>query len=166
MEYLFDHEKLEVYQLELKFVTWVTDLMDEAKASAGSKATEPCDHLDRGSLSFLYNTAEGNGRRHPKMRARFFGDARGSALECAACLDSLVAKRIATIERVDQGKRLLHRIVSILTRLVEKFSGYALGGGDEPVVREIEAEYLRAEEEDRRRKGEDEHEHEQEHEHD
>ena len=29
MAVYFDHEKLDVYQLELKFITWVTELMDE-----------------------------------------------------------------------------------------------------------------------------------------
>jgi len=55
--------------------------------------------------------------REPK----FFGDARGSALECAACLDASVAKRIAKSDRIHSGKQLLIRIVAMLTRLVERF---------------------------------------------
>jgi hypothetical protein len=51
----FDHEKLDVYQLELEFVAWVTTLIEEVKASAGSKVREVCNHLDRASLSSLFN---------------------------------------------------------------------------------------------------------------
>ena len=54
-------------------------------------------------------TAEGNGKRQMKTRAKFFDDARGSATECAACLDSLVAKRACTEERIEHGKSLLVR---------------------------------------------------------
>jgi hypothetical protein len=46
------------------------------------------------------NSVEGNGKRQGLQRARFFDDARGSALECAACLDASVAKRI-TKERIE-----------------------------------------------------------------
>ena len=57
-----------------------------------------------------------------KTRAKFFDDARGSATECAACLDSLVAKRACTEERIEHGKSLLVRVVSMLSKLVDRFS--------------------------------------------
>ena len=118
----FDHERLDVYQLELKFIAWVTPLIEEVKAESGSLVRETCNHLDRASLSALFNTAEGNGKRQSKLRARFFDDARGSASECAACLDALVAKQVCNDDRIDEGKALLIRIVSILTKLISKFS--------------------------------------------
>jgi four helix bundle protein len=121
-KYRFDHEKLDVYQLVLQFVTWVTPLISDLKASAGPKVREVCNHLDRASLSALFNTAEGNGKRQSKLRARFFDDARGSAAECASCLDALVAKKVCTAEQIDEGKELLQRIVSILTKLIMRFS--------------------------------------------
>jgi four helix bundle protein len=121
-KYRFDHEKLDVYQLELQFIAWVTRLIEEVKASAGSKVREICNHLDRASLSALFNTAEGNGKRQSKLRARFFDDARGSAAECAACLDALVAKGVCTDDRVDEGKALLYRIVSMLSKLINRFA--------------------------------------------
>jgi hypothetical protein len=55
------------------------------------------------------------------VRAKFFDDARGSATECAACLDALVAKRVATEERIFEGKKMLVRIVSMLCGLVDRF---------------------------------------------
>lgn len=117
----FDHEKLEVYQLELEFLTWVTDLLIEIRATQQPHLRETFDQLDRASLSALLNTAEGNGKRATQQRARYFDDARGSAMECAACLDALVAKRATKKERIAEGKALLIRVVSILCKLVEKF---------------------------------------------
>ena len=131
----FDHEKLDVYTLELVFVTWATELIAEVKKVSKVSVREPCDHLDRASLSILFNTAEGNGKRQMRTRAKFFDIARGSATECAACLDALVAKKACTIDRVVEGKGLLVRIVSMLTRLVERF-------GKLEQVREDELEYM------------------------
>jgi four helix bundle protein len=117
----FDHEKLDVYQAELRFVEWVTPLLDEVSSIAKARTREVCDQLDRASLSALLNTAEGNDRRQRQTRAKFFDDARGSATECAACLDALIAKKAASLERIEEGKGLLLRIVSMLCRLVHRF---------------------------------------------
>jgi four helix bundle protein len=132
----FDHEKLEVYRYELEFVEWVTPLLDEAAASARGRTREVCDQLDRASLSALLNTAEGNGKRQRPVRAKFFDDARGSATECAACLDALVAKRVVSPERIVAGKDLLLKIVSMLSGLVNRFDG----SGD--MLREYCPEYV------------------------
>jgi four helix bundle protein len=118
---MFDHEKLDAYQLELRFIAWVTPLLEEVSASAKGKTREVCNQLDRASLSALLNTVEGNGKRQRPVRAKFFDDARGSATECAACLDALVAKRVATEERILDGKKMLVRIVSMLCGLIDRF---------------------------------------------
>jgi len=120
-----DHEKLDVYQLELEFVAWATDLIVELCESQEAKKrriSETIDHLDRAGQSSLFNTSEGNGKRQMKTRAKFFDDARGSATECASCLDALVVKRACAKARIEHGKSLLVRIVSMLTKLVEKFT--------------------------------------------
>jgi four helix bundle protein len=117
---MFDHEKLDVYQLELKF-RWVTQFLVDISDPAATQRRELITELDRASLSALLNTAEGNGRRQGRQRARFFDDARGSAIEWAACLDASVAKGLATLERIAPGKELLVRIVAMLTKLIERF---------------------------------------------
>jgi four helix bundle protein len=122
---LFDHEKLDVYLMELHFIAWVTPLLEEISQVAG-KTREVCDQLDRASLSTLLNTAEGNGKRQRQVRAKFFDDARGSATECAACLDALVAKRVTADARINEGKTMLLRIVSMLCKLVDRFDATAL----------------------------------------
>ena len=136
---LFDHEKLDVYQLELAFISWVTTLFEDLKDQKPGRVSEVCDHLDRASLSSLFNTAEGNGKRQRATRAKFFDDARGSATECASCLDALVAKRVCSAERLVQGKQMLARIVGMLTKLVQIYT-------DDPRLKEDQSEYKTAEE--------------------
>jgi four helix bundle protein len=121
MEPLFDHEKLDVYGVELEFVAWTADFFDDAAQSPIQHRRELLDQLDRASLSALLDTAEGNGKRPGRQRAKSFDDARGSAIECAACLDASVAKRIVSVDRIRQGKEMLARIVAMLTRLVDRF---------------------------------------------
>jgi len=117
---MFDHERLEVYKLQLQFIGWVTELLEEMEQSS-RKTREVRGHLDEASVSVLLNIAEGNGKRQRQVRAKFFDDARGSATECAACLDALVTKRACTTERVQPGKTMLERVVSMLTKLVARF---------------------------------------------
>ena len=54
VEPLFDHEKLDVYCLELQFVAWIAD------RCSVQRRRELFEQLDRASLSALLNTAEGN----------------------------------------------------------------------------------------------------------
>lgn len=123
---MFDHEKLAVYQVQLQFVEWVDQLLDEVQRTAAGKSRELRDQLDRASLSVLLNIAEANGKRQRRTRAKSFDDARGSTSECAACLDALIAKRICGEERVRHGKQFLERVFAMLTKLVNRFDP---GGG-------------------------------------
>ena len=75
---VIDHEKLDVYQVELLFIAWVAALLTEVRSAAPGFHREVCDQLDRASLSSLLNTAEGNGKRQGKQRAKFFDDARAA----------------------------------------------------------------------------------------
>jgi four helix bundle protein len=95
--------------------------LQEVSQSPVSHRRELLDQLDRACISVLLNSAEGNGKRQGLQRAAFFDEARGSALECAACLDASVAKRITKSDRIGPGKELLARIVAMLTRLVGRF---------------------------------------------
>jgi four helix bundle protein len=128
---MFDHEKLDVYQLSLHFLTWVTPLLQEVTQAHGAKAREASDHLDRASLSIVLNTAEGNGKSRKLIRAKFFDDARGSATECAACLDALVAKGVATKNAQGKVRRYL---CGSSQQLVQLYEG-------ESTVKEDAAEY-------------------------
>jgi four helix bundle protein len=127
----FDHEKLDVYQEAIAFCGWVGEFLNAISAKAAAK-----DQLDRASTSIPLNIAEGNGKFSAKDRARFLEMARGSALECAACLDVLLVRKLATEEQVVSSKQRLARIVQMLIGLLRKFSERA------DVLREDEAEYL------------------------
>jgi len=113
----FDHEKLNVYQASIKFITWATELLSKVDSKAAVK-----DHLDRASTSIPLNIAEGNGKFAVRDRCRFLDFARGSALECAACLDVLVAKRLTDATAIVPGKQQLLEIVSMLMGLISSVS--------------------------------------------
>jgi four helix bundle protein len=113
----FDHEKLKVYQSAIGFVTWSTDLLTQVNGKAAVK-----DQLDRASTSVALNIAEGNGKFAIRDRCRFLDFARGSALECAACLDVLVAKRLIEADTIRLGKEQLLEVVSMLVGLINSLS--------------------------------------------
>ena len=89
MKYYFDHERLEVYQIAIEFVAWSESVLESRKGKASSAK----QHLDEASSSIPNNIAEGNGKWSKRDRKKFFEIARGSALECASCLDILVARQ-------------------------------------------------------------------------
>ena len=80
------------------------------------------DQLDRASNSIVLNIAEGNGKYSQKDRCRFLDTANASALECAAGLDILVAKRKLTSAQIRPGKEALHKIVRMLMGLIRSHS--------------------------------------------
>jgi len=113
----FDHEKLDVYRLAIEFARWVGQMLDGPLQAYSAKSLE---HLDESSRSIARNIAEGNGKRSTKDRCRYLDIARGSALECAACLDILVARKRLDEGHTREGKAMLVRIVSMLVKLVER----------------------------------------------
>jgi len=120
MKTYLDHEKLDVYQEAIAFCGWVGELLSQISAKAAAK-----DHLDRASTSLPLNIAEGNGKFSTVDRARFLEIARGSALECAACLDVLAVRKLVAAERILPAKERLVRIVNMLMGMLKRFSGRA-----------------------------------------
>src|SRR5207253_6912730 len=120
MKTYFDHEKLDVYRESIAFCGWVGELLRQISAKAAAK-----DQLDRASTSLPLNIAEGNGKFSAVDRARFLEIARGSALECAACLDMLAVRKFIGAERVVPAKEQLVRIVNMLMGMLKRFSGRA-----------------------------------------
>ena len=117
MKTYFDHEKLDVYREAIAFCGWTGELLAGITAKAAAK-----DQLDRASTSIPLNIAEGNGKIAEKDRARFLEIARGSALECAACLDVLLVRGLAQRDAIEGAKERLSRIVAMLMGILRKFS--------------------------------------------
>jgi four helix bundle protein len=113
MRTYLDHEKLEVYQKALEFITWTLPLLEAVPANLSVR-----NQLDRASTSIPLNIAEGNGKFTSADRCRYFDNARGSALECSACLDVMVAKKVGTSAGVAAGKALLIRMVNMLFGMI------------------------------------------------
>jgi len=113
----FDHEKLKVYHATITFVAWVSDLLTDIP-----KSVSVHNQFDRASTSIPLNIAEGNGKYTSADRCRFFDNARGSTLECAACLDVLVAKSLIDRAVAMEGKEMLIEIVSMLVGLIRSNS--------------------------------------------
>ncbi len=111
MEILFSHERLEAYRVAREFLA-----LAHGVASRMPRG-DLRDQLERAAESVLLNTAEGAGRRSGRDKAKFYDYARASAEECAAILDALSIRELASLERVLAGRVLLHRAVRLLSGL-------------------------------------------------
>ena len=104
----FDHERLDVYRLSIDYVA----CSFEASQSLQGLHRHARDQWLRAAQSIPLNIAEGNGKRSLEDRARFLDIARGSALECAAIQDVLLATKGITVQNDSAMKAMLHRIVA------------------------------------------------------
>ena len=75
------------------------------------------DQWLRASQSIPLNIAEGNGKTSEADSRRYFEIARGSALECAAVQDVLVAGKALKPGESQERKNELERMVAMLSRL-------------------------------------------------
>ena len=96
---LFDRERLIAYQRSIQFVAWSSPFLEKPPSKLAVY-----DQLDRASTSVPLNIAERNTKYTAPDRCGYFDTARGSALECAACLDVLVAKGRCTVEEIQSGR--------------------------------------------------------------
>jgi four helix bundle protein len=133
----FDHERLDVYRLSIEYVASSFGI---AK-SLGGVNRQARDQWLRASQSIPLNIAEGNGKQSLKDKNRFFEIARSSALECAAIHDVLRVCDAIDDEANRIGKSNLKRIVSMLTRLIQRTETVAERVEYEYEYRDAEYEY-------------------------
>jgi four helix bundle protein len=107
-----DCERLDCYRVAVEFQTMAARLGANRRVGATLR-----DQLDRASVSIVLCIAEGAGRRFARDKANFFTIARGSATECAAVLDLLLARGLVSPADHRHGRGLLVRVVQMLTRL-------------------------------------------------
>lgn len=121
MKKQFDHEKLDVYQDAISFVSWVDELLVGIP-----KSLAVYDQLDKSSTAIPLNIAIGRGKFTPADRAHYLNVAHDAALECAACLDVLIAKH--RIDSAEPGKTRILKIVAKLEDLISRKSSYPSDG--------------------------------------
>jgi four helix bundle protein len=109
---VLDLDRLDVYRATVQFCAVVSRL----RVTPASLR----DQIDRASASVVLTLAEGIGRVSGPDRAHFFAMARGSAFECAAVLDLLHARGSLPTAAHADSRRLLVRVVQMLTRLIDR----------------------------------------------
>jgi four helix bundle protein len=107
--------QFEAFQVSLQLVTALAPICEKLRASGNASLAA---HVDEAADSVALNTAEGNGRRGRRDRARFFDIARASGEEVSAGLAVAVAKRALTREEVAEVLELANRCRAMLYRLV------------------------------------------------
>ena len=121
---MFEHEKLEVYQLARELNREIYRLTKIASAGA----YEHLNQLVRSGASLPRNIAEGGGEWSPKEKAKFYRYAKRSGAECAASLDVLVDYEMLRESDTQHAKELLRRIIPMLVKLIQLFES----GGPRP----------------------------------
>ena len=105
--------KLEVYQAAIRFLPLAAGMADSLPPRHAGMA----DQLRRAALSIPLNIAEGSGKNTGPDQRRFYAIASGSAMECAAIMDSCSALVIVEQEQTQQADQLLLSIVRMLSKM-------------------------------------------------
>ena len=108
----FAHERLDVYKVSLGLVVWLNGFLGAAEVTSPYAV-----RLDKGSTGVALNIAEGNGRFSEADQIRFLDIAHTCSMRVAACLDLLVARQHVEEYQIEEGKRILSKIVPLLLRL-------------------------------------------------
>jgi four helix bundle protein len=110
---MLSHERLDVYQCAIQFLALARRIVRNFPKGNADLA----DQLMRAARSSPLNIAEGAGKITGAERTRYWTHARGSAMESAACLDVAKIEDIISDDHFTQGKQLLERVVSMLTKM-------------------------------------------------
>lgn len=111
---MLSFQKLRVYQRSIEFVALAMEVIGNLPKGHSDLA----DQLLRAAQSQPRNIAEGAGRRTAVDQARFYTHARGSAMEAAAALDTMLVMKLVADATHRQGMELLEAIVAMLTKMI------------------------------------------------
>jgi four helix bundle protein len=109
--HVMSYERLDVYQCSIQF------LAIEITSELPRGFRELSDQIKRAAMSIPLNIGEGAGKRTKPDCRKYFDNARGSAMECGAAMDVCKVLKLIDEKRINNAKELLHRIVSMLTKL-------------------------------------------------
>ena len=115
MQY-FDHEKLDVYQVAIKWVILSEKIILQLPRGRGYLV----DQLQRASTSIPFNIAEGAGEYAHQEKNRFYRIAKRSTTERAGILDVCYQLQLLEEPLFQEGRQLLLRMVAMLIKLVRK----------------------------------------------
>jgi four helix bundle protein len=110
---MFGFHRLDAYQNAIKFLALASKIATDLPRGHAELA----DQLRRAGLSVPLNIAEGSGKFN-RDAIRFYGIARGSALECAAILDVIEALALVDASVLGEPRRRLESTVRMLTGLM------------------------------------------------
>ncbi len=111
---MLSYQKLDVYQCAIEFLALAALIVGRLPRGYSFLA----DELNRPAMSIPQNITEGVGKPSEADRSRYFGIARGSAMECGAILDACAVLGLAGVDTLKKGADLLERIVSMLSKMM------------------------------------------------
>ena len=110
---LFSHEDLDVYQTELRLISWLERLSSQFTCSS-----DLLSKLDKSTTSLVLNTVEGNGRFCGTDQAKFLGIAYRATVQSATLVNLATAESCSTDPTsMEEGGDLLRRIAAMLRQL-------------------------------------------------
>ena len=108
---MLSFQRLDVYRCAIELVAFT------ATVETPRGLSHLIDQLRRAALSVPLNIAEAAGRTGAADAARHYAIARGSAMECAAIMDSLQVLGLLDEPKHAQAIELISRIVATSTKL-------------------------------------------------
>jgi four helix bundle protein len=110
---MLGYQKLDVYQCAVRLLALCARLSTEVPKGYGPLG----DQLRRAAVSTPLNIAEGSGRPAAGDATRFYGIARGSAMECGAILDAFAAIGCGDEPTRREAMALVVRVVEMLSKM-------------------------------------------------
>lgn len=110
----FSWPRTEFYHRAMELKPLIDEILGQLPPGNGDLRGQ----LRRNERSIRLNIGEGSGRHRPGGKAERFRTARGSANECATALDEVKTFELAERERTREALQLVHRIISMLTKLI------------------------------------------------
>ena len=114
-DFIFDFERLEVYQLALEFLS---DLFKVYRKLPKDLQYSIGNNFIRAGLSISNNLAEGSGKKSKKEKARYYNTSLNSTRECISMINVLLREKIIDKETYIKLRRVGRRITGMITGLI------------------------------------------------
>ncbi len=114
-EYVFDFEKLKVYEMSLDFVR---DIFRISKKLPSDYQYSLGDQIRRAALSIINNIAEGSGKISKKEKSQFYRISLSPARECIPMLTILNKEKIILESEANNLRKNCIHICNMLGKLI------------------------------------------------